>query len=236
MRIAAVADLHCAVGDRERIRERLNALAAGAAELLLLAGDLTNYGRPEEMEVLISQLLRLRLPIVSVLGNHDYESGAEAELQRMLREVGIQALDGEAYERDGVGFAGAKGFCGGFGRGELTAFGEAAIKSFVHTAMEESLRLERALSQLRSERRVVLVHYAPVAATAEGEARELFPFLGSSRLSDVCDRFAATAIFHGHAHHGTLEGRTRGGIPVYNVALPLLQAQRPPQAFRLVEV
>lgn len=235
MRIAAAADLHCGVNDRERIRERLNAVPA-AADVLVLAGDLTNYGRPEEMEVLISQLLRLRLPIISVLGNHDYESGAVPELLRMLREVGIKALDGEPYEREGVGFAGVKGFCGGFGRGELTAFGEPAIKSFVHTSMEESLRLERALSQLRNERRVVLLHYAPIEATAVGEARELFPFLGSSRLSDVCDRFGAAAIFHGHAHHGALEGRTRGGIPVYNVALPLLQAQAPPLAFRLVEV
>jgi Icc-related predicted phosphoesterase len=235
MRVAAVADLHCGVNDRERIRERLNA-APAEADVLLIAGDLTNYGRPEEMEVLIRQLLRLRRPIISVLGNHDYESGAAPELQRMLREVGIQVLDGEPYEREGVGFAGVKGFCGGFGRGELTAFGETAVKRFVHASMEESLRLERALAQLRNERRVVLVHYAPIADTAAGEAREIYPFLGSSRLSDACDRFGATAIFHGHAHHGALEGRTRGGIPVYNVALPLLQAQRPAQTFRLVEI
>lgn len=235
MRLAAVADLHCTVNDRERIRERLNALPH-QADLLLLGGDLTNNGRPEELEVLISQLLRLRLPIVSVLGNHDYESGQAPALLRMLHDVGIKTLDGGPYERDGVGFAGVKGFCGGFGRGELTAFGEAEIKAFVHASIEESLRLERALSQLRNDRRVVLLHYAPVAATAEGEARELFPFLGSSRLSDVCDRFGASVIFHGHAHHGSLEGRTRGGIPVYNVALPLLASQSPPLAFRVVEV
>jgi len=203
---------------------------------LLLGGDLTNYGRPEEMEVLISQLLRLRLPIISVLGNHDYESGQVPELLRMLREVGIKTLDGEPYERDGVGFAGVKGFCGGFGRGELTAFGEPEIKSFVHSSMEQSLALERSLAQLRQERRVVLMHYAPIPETAAGEAREIFPFLGSSRLSDVCDRFGATVIFHGHAHHGALEGKTRGGIPVYNVALPLLEAQQPPRCFRVVEV
>jgi Icc-related predicted phosphoesterase len=235
MRIAAVADLHCGMNDRERIRERLNA-APPAADVLLIAGDLTNYGRPEEMEVLISQLLRLRRPVICVLGNHDYESGAAPELVRMMREVGIKVLDGEAYEREGVGFAGVKGFCGGFGRGELTAFGEPEIKSFVHTSMEESLRLEKALSQLGNERRVVLMHYAPIPETAAGEAREIYPFLGSSRLSDVCDRFGATVIFHGHAHHGSLEGKTRGGIPVYNVALPLLQVQKPPQGFRLVEI
>ncbi len=235
MRLAAVADLHCTVNDRERIRERLNALPHGT-DLLLLAGDLTNEGRPEQMEVLISQLLRLRLPIVAVLGNHDYESGHVPELLRMLREVGIKTLDGEAYERDGVGFAGVKGFCGGFGRSELTAFGEPAIKAFVHASTEESLRLERAMAWLRQERRVVVMHYAPIPETAAGEPPEIFPFLGSSRLSDVCDRYGAAAIFHGHAHHGSLEGRTRGGIPVYNVALPLLLAQTPPSAFRLVDV
>lgn len=153
-----------------------------------------------------------------------------------MRAVGIKTLDGEPYERDGVGFAGVKGFCGGFGRGELTAFGEPEIKRFVHAAMEESLALERALARLRNERRVVLLHYAPIPETSVGEAREIFPFLGSSRLADVCDRFGATVIFHGHAHHGALEGRTRGGIPVYNVAQPLLMEQKPPQAFRMVAV
>jgi len=235
MRIAAVADLHCGVADRARIRERLNEIPQ-RADVLLLGGDLTNYGKPAEMEVLISQLLRLRVPIISVLGNHDYESDQVEELLKMLHEVGIKTLDGEPYERDGVGFAGIKGFCGGFGRGELTAFGEPEIKRFVHASMEESLRLERSLSQLRNERRVVLMHYAPIPETAAGEARELFPFLGSSRLSDVCDRFGATVIFHGHAHHGAPEGRTRGGIPVHNVALPLLQSQRPAAGFKVVEI
>lgn len=235
MRIAAVADLHCGLADRERIRMRLNALPAHA-DVLLLGGDLTDYGKPQELEVLISQLLRLRLPIISVLGNHDYESGQAPELLQRLRQVGIKTLDGEPYERDGVGFAGVKGFCGGFGRGELTSFGEPEIKAFVQASLEESLRLERALARLRQDKRIVLLHYAPLAATAEGEAREIYPFLGCSRLSDVCDRFGATAIFHGHAHHGCLEARTRGGIPVYNVALPLLLAQTPPQSFRLLEV
>lgn len=235
MRIAAVADLHCGLADRERIRIRLNALPPDA-DVLLLGGDLTDYGKPEELEVLISQLLRLRLPIISVLGNHDYESGHAPELLQRLRQVGIKTLDGEPYERDGVGFAGVKGFCGGFGRGELTSFGEPEIKAFVQASLEESMRLERALARLRQDKRVVLMHYAPVAATAEGEAREIYPFLGSSRLSDVCDRFGASVIFHGHAHHGCLEARTRGGIPVYNVALPLLLTQTPPQSFRLVEI
>ena len=235
MRIAAVADLHCGRADRDRIRERLGRVGQ-EADILLLGGDLTNYGLPEELDVLISQLLRLRLPVVSVFGNHDYESGQIERLRELLQDVGIKILDGEPYERDGVGFAGVKGFCGGFGRGELTSFGEPEIKAFVHAALEESLRLERALSQLRAPRRVVLIHYAPILATVLGEPPEIYPFLGSSRLSDVCDRFGATAIFHGHAHHGALQGMTRGGIPVYNVAQPLLLRQDPPQSYRIVEV
>lgn len=235
MKIAAVADLHCGRGDRERIRERLGHVGQ-EADILLLGGDLTNYGHPEELEVLISQLLRLRIPIIAVFGNHDHESGQIGALTSMMQEVGIKVLDGEPYERDGVGFAGVKGFCGGFGRGELTSFGESEIKSFVHASLEESMRLERSLSQLRGTKRIVLVHYAPIVDTVVGEPPEIYPFLGSSRLSDVCDRFGATVIFHGHAHHGSVQGTTRGGIPVYNVAQPLLLRQDPPQYYRLVEV
>lgn len=235
MRIAAVADLHCGRGDRERIRERLGRVGQ-EADILLLGGDLTNYGYPEELEVLISQLLRLRIPIVAVFGNHDHESGQIAALAGMMQEVGIKVLDGEPYEREGIGFAGVKGFCGGFGRGELTSFGEAEVKTFVHASVAESMRLERSLSQLRTTRRIVLIHYAPIVDTVVGEPPEIYPFLGSSRLSDVCDRFGATAIFHGHAHHGAIQGSTRGGIPVYNVAQPLLLRQNPPQYYRLVEV
>ncbi len=235
MRIAAVADLHCGIADRERIRERLQSVPQ-VADVLLLGGDLTNYGKPEELEVLIGQLVKLRIPIISILGNHDYESGRQQDLLHMLQGVDVRTLDAEPYEFDGIGFAGVKGFCGGFGRGELTAFGEPEVKSFVHASLEESLRLELALGRLRQDRRVVLMHYAPIPETAVGEAPEIFPFLGSSRLSDVCDRFGATVIFHGHAHHGSSEGKTRGGIPVYNVALPLLMAQKPPRSFRVIEL
>jgi Icc-related predicted phosphoesterase len=235
MRIAAVGDLHCGVRDRDRIRDRLNGVNE-SADLLLLAGDLTNYGQPAELEVLISQLLRLRLPIVSVLGNHDYESDRQDELLGMLRDVGIKTLDGEPYERDGVGFAGVKGFCGGFDRGELAPFGEQGVKAFAQASVNEALRLERSLSLLRTPKRIVLLHYAPVAATVEGEPREIFPFLGSSRLADVCDRLGASMIFHGHAHHGAAEGRTRGGTPVYNVAVQVLTREQPSRSFRVVEV
>ena len=143
--------------------------------MLVLGGDLTNYGQPTEMEPLLNAIVRLRVPTVAVLGNHDYESGLEQELMRMMTAEGIKVLDGSAYERDGVGFAGTKGFVGGFGRGVLTAFGEPEVKTFVRASIDEALKLERGLSQLRTHKRVVVLHYSPISETVNGEARKSFP-------------------------------------------------------------
>jgi Icc-related predicted phosphoesterase len=154
----------------------------------------------------------------------------------MMTGAGIKVLDGSAYERDGVGFAGTKGFVGGFGRGALTAFGEAEIKTFVGASINEALKLERGMSQLRSPKRVVVLHYSPIAATVSGEAPEIYPFLGSSRLAEVIDRHGADLVVHGHAHHGTLEGKTTGGIPVHNVAISLLQRRQPPSVYRVFDI
>jgi Icc-related predicted phosphoesterase len=203
---------------------------------LVLAGDLTNYGQPSEMEPLLNALVRLRVPTIAVLGNHDYESGKELELMRMMTAEGIKVLDGSAYERDGVGFAGTKGFVGGFGRGVLTAFGEAEIKTFVRASIDEALKLERGMSQLRTKKRVVVLHYAPIAATVHGEDPQIRAFLGTSRLAEVIDRHGADLVVHGHAHHGTLEGTTLAGVPVRNVAITLLQAQTPPTAYRVFDI
>jgi Icc-related predicted phosphoesterase len=235
VRIAATADLHFFSARYGVIQEQLSR-ARDEAELLVLAGDLTNYGKPSEMVELLNSLVRLRLPIVAVLGNHDYESGSTAALTQMLTEAGIKLLDGTAYERDGVGFAGTKGFPGGFGRGALTAFGEPEVKAFVQAAIDEAVKLERAMSQLRTPKRVVVLHYAPVLETVQGEAPEIFPYMGSSRLGEVVDRHGADFVVHGHAHHGSPEGKTTAGIPVHNVALPILQCQKPPAAFRIFEV
>ena len=235
MRIAALADLHFTPAAYEGIKSLMERVR-DEADLLILAGDLTNYGKTSEMEPLLNVLVRLRLPVVAVLGNHDYESGQEAELMKMMTEEGIKVLDGTAYERDGVGFAGTKGFIGGFGRGVLTAFGEPEIKRIVQASIDEALKLERAMSQLRTEKRVVVLHYAPVVGTVTGEPAEIFPYLGTSRLAEVVDRHGANLIVHGHAHHGAREGKTVGGVPVYNVALHLLQTQQPPAAYRLFEV
>jgi Icc-related predicted phosphoesterase len=206
------------------------------ADLLVLAGDLTNYGLPAEMEPLLNAIIRIRVPTVAVLGNHDYESGLEQELMRMMTAEGIKVLDGSAYERDGVGFAGTKGFVGGFGRGALTAFGEPEVKTFVRASIDEALKLERGLSQLRTPKRVVVLHYSPISETVNGEPREIFPFLGSSRLAEVIDRHGADLVVHGHAHHGTLDGKTTAGVPVRNVAITLLQAQNPPAIYRIFDV
>jgi uncharacterized protein len=235
MRVAATADLHFSPQSYDRIRDAMQRVRE-EADVLILAGDLTNFGKPEEMTSLLNALVRLRIPIVAVLGNHDYESGQEQELIKMMTAEGIKVLDGSSYERDGIGFAGCKGFYGGFGRGALTAFGEPEIKAFVQAGLNEALKLEKALSQLRTEKRIVVTHYAPIRQTVEGEPLEIFPFLGSSRFGEVIDRFGAAIALHGHAHHGSIEGKTTGGIPVYNVAMNLLQAQSKPCIYRIFDI
>lgn len=235
MRIAATADLHFTPQNYDRIREPLSHVR-DHADVLVIAGDLTNYGKPEEMHSLLNALVRLRIPIVAVLGNHDYESGQEQELIRLMTTEGIKVLDGSSYERDGIGFAGAKGFLGGFGRGVLTAFGEREVKAFVQASIDETMKLERALSMMRSEKTVIVTHYAPVIDTVKGEPSEIWPYLGSSRLAEVIDRHGATIALHGHAHHGNPDGKTTAGVPVHNVALSLLMSQDPPCPYRVFEI
>ena len=235
MRIAATADLHYTVQSYAILQDQLNKVRDDA-DVFILAGDLTNYGKTTEMEPLLNTLVRLRVPTIAVLGNHDYESGQEVELARMMTAAGIKVLDGSAYERDGVGFAGTKGFIGGFGRGVLTAFGEPEVKTFVRASIDEALKLERAMSQLRTKKRVIVLHYAPIAATVEGEAPEIYPFLGTSRLAEVIDRHGADLVLHGHAHNGKPDGRTTAGIPVHNVAITLLQSQKPSTVYRVFDV
>jgi len=235
MRVAATADLHFTPARFSALHDQLN-MVRNEADVFVVAGDLTNYGKPEEMEPLLNVLVRLRLPTIVVLGNHDYESGREADLMRMMTQEGIKVLDGSAYERDGVGFAGTKGFVGGFGRGVLTAFGEPEIKTFVRAGIDEALKLERAMSQLRTKKRDIILHYAPIAATIDGEAPEIYPFLGSARLAEVIDRHGADLVLHGHAHNGKCDCMTAAGVPVHNVAITLLQSQNPSAVYRVFDV
>lgn len=236
MRIAAVGDLHCTKDSTGLLRPIFAALE-GRVDVLLLCGDLTDYGTAEEAQVLVRELSVMKVPIIAVLGNHDFESGTPEKVTQILCEAGVKMLDGDSCVIDDVGFAGVKGFCGGFGRGTLGPWGEMAIKSFVKEALDESLKLESALARLRASKRVALLHYAPIRETVLGEPEEIFPFLGNSRLEEPLERYPVNVAFHGHAHRGSLEGKTRVGTPVYNVALPLLRRNfEGENPIRIVEV
>lgn len=215
--IAAVADLHVKENGSASYKELFTEISQ-VADIMVMAGDLTDLGKVKEAELLAADLRACSIPVVAVLGNHDYECGCVEEVSRILKEAGVHLLEGQAVEIDGVGFAGAKGFAGGFGRHMLGSFGEPAIKAMVTESVEETMRLENALRQVRSERAMVVLHYAPIRETVAGEPEEIYPFLGSSRLAETIDRFPVKAVVHGHAHRGTYEGKTPGGAPVYNVA------------------
>ena len=236
VRIAALGDLHCARTSAGKFQSLFTQISE-AADMVLIAGDLTDTGQPEEARILARELSALRVPGVAVLGNHDFESGRQDEVSHILSESGLTVLDGEACEVNGVGIAGVKGFAGGFGTAALGPWGEPMIKQFVHEAVNESLKLEASLARLRSARQVVLLHYSPVRATVEGEPLEIYPFVGSSRLEEPITRFPVSMVVHGHAHRGRHEGRTKNDVPVYNVSLPLLTRTfpgRPP--FLVLEV
>jgi len=237
VRVAAIGDIHLGGKGSDAPLQILFGQVAEHADVLALCGDLTDRGDPDEARLMAKALSSVTVPMVAVLGNHDYESGKEREVSKILCDAGIHVLDGEAHEVLGIGFAGVKGFAGGFGRRALGPWGEDLIKRFVREALDEALKLETALGQLRTERRVVLLHYSPIAATVEGEPLEIYPYLGSSRLEEPLSRYPVDVVFHGHAHHGSPEGRTKGNVPVYNVSMVLLQQAFPNRpAFRVVEL
>lgn len=230
LRIAAVGDIHCSRSSQGKLQP-LFAEAARLADVLLLCGDLTDYGLAEEARLLARELEAAeRLPILAVLGNHDYESAQSPEVLDILRSAGVRFVEGEGVEVGGVGFAGAKGYGGGFGQRAIEPWGEDATKQFVHEAVQEALKLESGLARLGTPQRVAVLHYAPILETVMGEPADIFPFLGSSRLEEPLNRYKVAACFHGHAHHGRPEGRTATGIPVFNVALPVLKAAFPDRA------
>ncbi len=234
-RLAAAADLHQRLEQHGRFRELVKAVN-GEAQGLVLGGDLTDHGLVDEAKVLAEALAQLRVPCAAVLGNHDFEGNAVRDIVRIMNEVKVVVLDGDHAVFDHqLGIAGVKGFAGGFDRALLQAFGEPAVKAFVQEAVNEGLKLEAALAQLDTPKKIVLLHYAPIAATTDGEVPEIRPFLGSTRLAAACEAFGALAVFHGHAHHGAPEGRTASGIPVYNVAMPVLKRVSE-KRFRLVDV
>lgn len=236
VRLVALADIHFGKNSVGSLQPLFTQISQ-CADIFVLAGDLTDYGLPEEAHLLAKDLsAAVRIPIVAVLGNHDFESGHQKEVADILSASGVKMLDGEACEVLGISFAGVKGFAGGFGQRALAPWGELIIKQFVREALDEALKLESALSRLRTQHRFAILHYAPIQDTVEGEPLEILPFLGCSRLEEPLNRYPLTAVFHGHAHHGTYEGKTKSGVPVFNVAHSLMQRRTPERPFHYQEV
>jgi Icc-related predicted phosphoesterase len=215
--VAGIGDLHVAPSSVHPYRDMFAEISK-EADVLALCGDLTNLGTKKEAEILAEDLRSCAIPVVAVLGNHDFECGHPEEVVATLEQAGVRFLEDQIHVVNGVGFAGVKGFAGGFGVHMLGSFGEPAIKQFVAEAVNDALRLENALRSLSTERKVVVLHYAPIAETVAGEPPEIFSFLGSSRLGETIDRFEVSAVLHGHAHHGLYAGKTPKGVPVYNCA------------------
>lgn len=236
VRIAGIADLHygrtATAGSLQPLLSQINE----SADILVVCGDLTDFGLTEEARALAREFAVLKIPIVGVLGNHDFESSQQEDLRSILTDAGVVLLDGDSTEIQGIGFAGVKGFAGGFGRRALGPWGEDIIKKFVHEAVSEALKLESALARLRTDRRIAVLHYAPIQETVEGEPLEIFPFLGCSRLEEPLGRYPVTAVFHGHAHHGQPEGRTAKGVPVFNVSMRLMHELFPARPFRVIDI
>lgn len=238
-KIAAMADIHTKGTDKGVLRNTFEEIN-DKADVLVICGDLTDTGDEEEAQILGEGLKALRIPVIGVLGNHDYEKGRQKLIKQILSEYNMTILDGETTVVHDVAFAGVKGFGGGFEQYMLSLFGEEMMKQFVHESVNESLQLDRALTRLEQEcpelPKVVLLHYAPIKETIMGEPEQLFPFLGSSHLAEPLGRRQVAVAFHGHAHAGTHKGQTSTKIPVYNVALPVLRREKEGQSYIVVEV
>jgi Icc-related predicted phosphoesterase len=236
VRIAALGDIHYGRNATPGALQPLFRQINDSADVLVLCGDLTDYGLVEEAQALVRELAPVKVPMVGVLGNHDFESSQQAQIVKVLGDAGVTMLDGDTTEILGIGFAGVKGFAGGFGRRALGPWGEDIIKKFVHEAVNEALKLESALARLRNDKLIAILHYSPIQATVEGEPVEIFPFLGCSRLEEPLGRYPVSAVFHGHAHHGQLEGVTANKVPVYNVSMTLMRETFPERPFRIIEI
>jgi Icc-related predicted phosphoesterase len=227
VRLAAVGDIHVGTDTHGRVAAAMATLGT-KADMLLIAGDLTQVGSDEEVDCLIEELSVVDVPIVAVLGNHDHHAGHPDRVTLRLEGAGIEVLEGQStvVEAGGhtVGIAGVKGFGGGFAGVNASEFGEAEMKRFVRHTADAARRLEHCLSELIADFRVALLHYSPVAETLAGEPVALHPFLGSYLFAEAIDRAGADLVLHGHAHRGSDRGMTPGGVRVRNVAQPVLGA------------
>ncbi len=236
LRIAAVGDIHIRADSKFLWTENYETLNQ-VADILLLCGDLTNLGTPEEAHILASLLKKLHIPVAGVFGNHDYANDQAVEVRKILKEGGgFIFLDETPYELEGVGFAGVKGFGGGFDNHMLSAFGEPILKQYVHEVVNESLQLENLISQLTTDKKVVVMHYSPIKETCVGEPVEIYSFLGSSHLVEPINNLNADLVFHGHAHYGTHQGKTLKNIPVYNVSLEVMKKENPDNPIKIFEI
>jgi Icc-related predicted phosphoesterase len=239
VRIAAMADIHVRMNDKGRWAPIFNEVS-DKADVLIICGDLTDTGDEDEAHVLVTELKACRIPVIAVLGNHDHEKSRHKAIRQIMMEAKVHMLDGEAVMISGVGFAGVKGFCGGFDRYMVSMFGEEAMKAFVHEGVEEALMLDRALTKLAVDHgeipKIAIMHFAPIPDTILGEPEVIFPFLGTSRLAEPLDRRGVTAAFHGHAHAGVLEGATKEGVKVFNVAFPVLEKHGYQKGYFIYEV
>lgn len=232
MRLAAVADIHLTAENHDRDVHQFLPVN-DLADALVVAGDFTNHGMPEEMQAVLGVLEHIHIPVIAVLGNHDHESGHQDELAGILRIAGVHLLDGHCFDMDGIGFAGTKGFCGGFAPYELMPFGEQGIKTFVEIAEREAVKLDYGLAQTQAEKKVSITHYSPIKETIVGEPEPIFPFLGSSRLQRALETHRPVLALHGHAHKGTFSAETKSGVRVCNVALPILRRRGEEHPFAL---
>ncbi|MFJ3583597.1 metallophosphoesterase [Streptomyces sp. NPDC090127] len=237
VRVAAVGDIHFGPDCRGLLRPAFETLPE-CADVLLLAGDLTRHGTLAEAEVVAEEVSGLGVPVVAVLGNHDYHSEQEAGVSRILAEADVSVLEGDSVQLTvaghKVGIAGVKGFCGGFAGRSAGEFGEPEMKTFVRTARQGASGLGRALGELTAdgcEVRIALTHFSPVPDTLAGEPLEIYPFLGSYLLAEAIDEQGADLAVHGHAHLGTEHGMTSGGVHVRNVAQPVID-----RAFALYDI
>jgi Icc-related predicted phosphoesterase len=227
IRIAAVGDVHLGEDMRGRLRPALDKVGEHA-DVLLLAGDLTRHGTVAEAQVVADEFADLAVPVVAVLGNHDHHDDKPLEVTKTLQDKGIHVLEGTTFETTingcTLGVAGVKGFGGGFAGKCGSAFGEREMKAFIQHTCDIAETLESALSELDTDIKIALTHYAPVPDTLRGEPPEIYPFLGSYLLGEAIDATGTHLAVHGHAHFGTEQGMTPGGVRVRNVAQPIIRS------------